>query len=148
MLGIEEIIMIGYPAGIWDKYNNMPIIRRGMTATHINQDYENRPEFMIDAACFPGSSGSPVFLYNIGGYSTKLKRIPRKIIISGQIKGNRVKLIGILYAGPQFSVNGEMEIIEIPTKSDAKVISNIPMNLGLVIKSNKLLEFNSILSKL
>ncbi len=44
--------MIGYPNGIWDEANNMPIIRRGITATHPNFNYNGKPEFMIDAACF------------------------------------------------------------------------------------------------
>ena len=47
---IEEIIMIGYPVGIWDSANNMPIVRKGITATRPDIDYEGRKEFMIDAA--------------------------------------------------------------------------------------------------
>jgi len=63
--------MVGYPVGIWDSANNMPVIRRGITATHPGKDYEGKSEFMIDAACFPGSSGSPVFLFNLGSYPQK-----------------------------------------------------------------------------
>lgn len=37
--GIEEITMIGYPNGIWDVKNNMPIVRRGVTATNPQYDY-------------------------------------------------------------------------------------------------------------
>ncbi|OAJ33340.1 hypothetical protein A0O36_02469 [Piscirickettsiaceae bacterium NZ-RLO1] len=58
---MEDIIMIGYPNGIWDEKHNLPIIRRGITATHPKLPYNGKPEFLIDAACFPGSSGSPVF---------------------------------------------------------------------------------------
>lgn len=61
LAALEDIVMIGYPTGIWDSKNNMPIIRKGVTATPPNQDYEGRAEFMIDAACFPGSSGSRCF---------------------------------------------------------------------------------------
>ena len=46
--------------------NNLPIIRRGITATPAFRDYCGRDEFLIDAACFPGSSGSPVFILNQG----------------------------------------------------------------------------------
>jgi hypothetical protein len=68
LAALEDIVMVGYPIGLWDKVNNMPIIRRGITATHPKLPYNGREEFMIDAACFPGSSGSPVVLYNETGY--------------------------------------------------------------------------------
>ena len=68
---LEEILMIGYPNGLWDSVNNMPILRRGVTATHPNINYEGRREFLIDAACFPGSSGSPVFLFNTNGWTNR-----------------------------------------------------------------------------
>ncbi len=60
--------MVGYPVGLWDSVNNMPILRRGSTATLLDWTYEGRQEFVIDAACFPGSSGSPVFKYTVGDY--------------------------------------------------------------------------------
>ena len=133
----EEILMIGYPNGIWDAINNMPILRRGVTATHPNIDYEGRREFLIDAACFPGSSGSPVLLFNQNGWTDR--------------KGNsfmgsvRVKLLGILYAGPQHTTTGEVRIVTIPTQQRAVAISSIPNNLGLVIKSVRLRELDALL---
>lgn len=66
--GIENVTMIGYPNGIWDQKNNMPIIRRGITATSPKYNYNDLPIFVIDCACFPGSSGSPVFIFDQGGY--------------------------------------------------------------------------------
>ena len=68
---IEDIIFIGYPNGIWDSVNNMPILRKGSTATHPCLNYNGKKEFMIDAACFPGSSGSPVLIFNENGYKDK-----------------------------------------------------------------------------
>lgn len=59
---LEEILFIGYPNGVWDHVNLLPIQRRGTTATPIGVDFEGQPEFLIDAAVYPGSSGSPVFL--------------------------------------------------------------------------------------
>jgi hypothetical protein len=67
---LEDITMIGYPNGIWDDVNNLPVVRRGITATGCNNNYRGRTEFLIDAAVFPGSSGSPVFIYNQGSYPT------------------------------------------------------------------------------
>jgi len=57
--------MIGYPNGLWDHVNNLPLIRRGITASHPGVDYQiegqNGPGVtVIDMACFPDSSGSPV----------------------------------------------------------------------------------------
>lgn len=133
---IEDILMIGYPNGIWDTVNNMPIVRRGVTATHPGIDYNGKKELMIDAACFPGSSGSPVLLYNPTYYTDK--------------KGNtnfspRVKLLGILYAGPQYTASGEIQIIDVPAVQKPISISRIPNNLGLVIKSFVLDDFESML---
>lgn len=136
---LEDVIMIGYPNGIWDASNNMPIIRRGVSATHPNLDYEGRREFMIDAACFPGSSGSPVFLYN-NGWTTRA---------GGTVMGNlRVKLLGVLYAGPQHTATGEIRIVNVPTQQRAIALSTIPNNLGLIIKSSRILEMDAVLRPL
>ena len=122
LTALEDIIMIGYPNGIWDSVNNMPIIRKGITATHPNLDYNGKKEFMIDAACFPGSSGSPVFLFNLGTYATK----------SGPtVVGSRIKLLGVLYGGPQYTATGEIEIVDVPTQQKVVAFSRIPNNLGL-----------------
>ena len=59
---LEDVLFIGYPSGIWDHVNLMPILRRGTTATPLALNFEGRDEFLIDAAVFPGSSGSPVFV--------------------------------------------------------------------------------------
>lgn len=133
---VEDISMIGYPNGIWDSFNNMPVFRRGVTATHPHLDYAGKKEFMIDAACFPGSSGSPVLLYNVGTYFTRdgITNI-----------GTRIKLLGILYAGPQHTTTGEVIVQNIPTVSKPVAISRIPNNLGLIIKSERLNEFEPML---
>lgn len=136
---IEDIIMIGYPNGIWDAANNKPIVRKGITATHPRFDYNGKHEFMIDAACFPGSSGSPVFLYNPGSYTTKK---------GGTVIGTRIKFLGILYAGPQHTATGELEVVEVPTKNKPVAVSRIPNNLGNVIKAKKVLELEPEIQKL
>lgn len=135
--GVEDILMIGYPIGIWDAQNNMPITRKGITATHPILNYQNRPEFVIDAACFPGSSGSPVLIVNEGTYSTR----------NGVRMGRRRLFMGVLYAGPNYQPDGEIKIIEIPTSTrmDAITIFKIPLNLGYVIKSSALLDFKTLL---
>ena len=131
--------MVGYPIGIWDSTNNMPVFRTGITATHPGIDYEGRTEFMIDAACFPGSSGSPVFLFNIGSYPTK---------DGGLTVGTRVKLLGALYAGPQFSARGEVSVENIPTAQRLVTSSSLPANLGLVVKAQRIADFDPLLQAL
>jgi hypothetical protein len=139
LTAVEDIVMIGYPNGIWDSANNMPIVRRGITATHPAKDYEGQTEFMIDAACFPGSSGSPVLLFNLGSYPMR----------SGGIAfGTRIMLLGALYAGPQHTAKGDIAIENIPTGERPVAISRIPNNLGLVIRSERILEFEKVIETL
>ncbi|HBX62766.1 MAG TPA: serine protease [Flavobacteriaceae bacterium] len=129
---LESIIMIGYPNGIWDSVNNMPILRKGSTATHPCLNYNGKKEFMIDAACFPGSSGSPVLILNTNGYSTK-----SGTFMMGQ---PRILLLGVLYGGPQHIATGDIRIMALPTDPKPISISQIPNNLGNVIKSEKILD--------
>jgi len=63
---IEDVAIVGYPRGIYDSHNLQPVVRKGSTATPMWLDYEKKPTFLIDAPIFPGSSGSPVFLYDRG----------------------------------------------------------------------------------
>jgi len=139
MTMMEDVVMVGYPNGIWDQTHNMPVMRRGVTATHPNLDWNGNPEFLIDAACFPGSSGSPVFLFNSGGYTTKS---------GGTVIGpSRIKLLGILYAGPQHTVTGEIKIVKVPTADRPVSVASIPNNLGTIIKAKKLAELDVIFSE-
>lgn len=131
---IEEIVMIGYPTGLWDSVNNMPIVRRGITATPVYLNYEGKREFVIDAACFPGSSGSPVLVCDVGGFRDK----------GGTLNWgrSRIMFLGILYAGPMLTITGEIQVLTIPDVQQQEMsISNIPTNLGFVIKSECILDF-------
>lgn len=133
---LEEILMVGYPNGIWDNVNNKPILRKGVTATHPNFDYCGKKEIMIDAACFPGSSGSPVFIFNEGGYRDKRGNM--------YMGASRVILLGVLYAGPQHTAQGDIQIINVPTGQRPITISKIPNNLGLIIKAERILELENL----
>jgi len=139
---LEDIVLIGYPIGLWDSVNNMPIFRKGITATQPGLNYEGRHEFLIDAACFPGSSGSPVFRY----------RPALGLNSSGgiQITGDapQLSLLGVLHAGPQQTVEGRLEVVTIPTQQTTVPVSRIPINLGFVIRSERILEFEPIIEKL
>lgn len=136
MSALEDIVMVGYPNGIWDSRNNKPIFRKGITATDVIFDYCGRKEFVIDAACFPGSSGSPVMIFNQGMYTDK-----RGNTYAGV---SRIKLLGVLYAGPQAVAQGEIHTVKIPTVDKNIAISMIPNNLGFVIKAERILELEKL----
>lgn len=135
--GLENIIMIGYPNGIWDEKNNMPIVRSGITATNPKYDYNGLPIFLIDCACFPGSSGSPVLIFDQGGYQDA-----KGILHLG---GNRVILLGVLFAGPQHVAEGEIQTVEVPLAQVPIILSKIPNNLGFVVKAQKIADFREML---
>ena len=132
---LEDVIMVGYPSGLWDSFNNTPIIRKGVTATPIYYDYLGKPEFLTDIAVFPGSSGSPVFLYNNGIYASKNEK---------PTLGYRLRFLGILYSGFMFDASGEIKTVNPITDNMLRVNTQIPMNLGVVIKATELLEFKNI----
>lgn len=115
---VEDVLMVGYPSGLWDEVNNLPLFRRGITATHPAVDYNGRAETVIDVACFPGSSGSPVLLL-----------------------GDEPKLLGILYGGPQISAKGEIVVVDIPTAQTPIAMTQVMMHLGYLIKAKDLLFF-------
>jgi ribosomal protein L35AE/L33A len=127
---MEEIVMIGYPNGLWDRAHNLPIIRKGITATHPKLQLNGKREFLIDAACFPGSSGSPVFLANIGSYVS-----PEGALCAG----TRIALLGTLYAGPQHTTTGDVIVVDVPTVAKPIAVGSIPNNLGYVIHASELL---------
>lgn len=138
---IEDIIMVGYPNGLWDQVNNMPIVRKGITATNVALDYDGKKEFLIDAACFPGSSGSPVLICDVGGYKDK-----HGTLNWGK---SRVLLLGILYAGPQMQVTGDFHVVTVPDSQQKAIsVSRIPNNLGFIIKSERLLDFKPMFESL
>ncbi|MQC06419.1 S1 family peptidase [Morganella morganii] len=125
---IQEIHMTGYPNGLWDEVNNKPITRKGVTASNVKLRWQGKNRFMIDMACFPGSSGSPVYVYNEGVYMD-----------GGDAKvGKQLILLGILFAGPQLSASGDIQIVEVPTDYKYMVSTNLMMNLGVVIKADEL----------
>ena len=58
-------------------------------------------------------------------------------------------LLGILYAGPQLTVSGDIKIVTIPdVQEKALSISHIPNNLGYIIKSEALLDFVPIIKSI
>ena len=44
-----DVFIVGYPAGLMDTLNNLPIMRSGSLAMLPDVDFEGRPEFLVDA---------------------------------------------------------------------------------------------------
>ena len=130
---IEDILMIGCPRGIYDQINYLPISRRGITASPLSKLYNGANEFLVDIACFPGSSGSPVFVYNRDGYLDRKANTYRM----GQ---QRLYLVGILYAGPLITNQGQIVLHQQPRVEVAAM-----MHLGQVIRSSALLTIDKML---
>ena len=84
---IEDVYMIGYPYGLRDTINDLPIVRKGITATPIYLNYNKKQEFLIDMPVFFGSSGSPILVNNNGAYTSS-----NGLIFSN---GGRAMLVGI-----------------------------------------------------
>ncbi len=61
------------------------------------------------------------------------------------VGASRIKLLGVLYAGPQHTVEGEVKIVNVPTQQKA-VSLGIPNNLGIVIKAEQLHAFEGLFS--
>lgn len=137
---IEELVMVGYPIGLWDTKNNFPIFRRGYTASHPAFDFNETGIGLVDMACFPGSSGSPIFILNENGYSDKNGNM--------YLGATRVILIGILFSGPQYAANGQIIVTTTPTAQSIHSSTPVMTNLGYYIKASELLEFREYIKEL
>ena len=77
----SDVLFIGYPFGLYDRVNNLPLARKGTLASMPNIDFEGKGVILIDAQVFEGSSGSPVFV----DWDEKYRLLG---VISRTIKGN------------------------------------------------------------
>lgn len=132
-MAMEDVVMVGYPIGLSDRYNNKPVIRKGITASHPRNNYQGKKEILLDIASFPGSSGSPVFLLRNGMYNDE----------QGVYYSFSLYLLGVLYGGPQYNAEGVLQFANLPVAPTPFV--PIPTNLGIIIKSERLLEFETVL---
>ena len=126
---IEEVVMVAYPNALWDELNNLPIVRKGSTATLPTVNFQGWEEFLIDAACWWGSSGSPVF--SLPPVSPDGSCMP--------------KLLGVLYGGPTCALDGAVQAANDSTaeltNEAQRILSMVPINIGYVIKARALLDF-------
>ena len=133
---VEDVLVVGYPQGLWDETRNLPLFRRGITASPAMLDYNGESKFLIDCSIFPGSSGSPVFLYNFPAY-----------IEEGKVNfGERCALLGVVSSVLVNRGEGTVEELDIPT---ATAVAKLPMpsNLGVVIKAREILKLAEAIAR-
>ena len=124
---LEPVVFIGYPNGLFDKANFLPIARRGALATPILIDYCGLPAFLIDASVFPGSSGSPVFIHQAGIVTRR----------DGSTHvGGRTALIGVL--GAVHIRRSSADVIEVPTAYTVQLTD--VLDLGIVYRTDAIVE--------
>lgn len=128
----EDILMIGYPNGLWDKINGLPFFKKGMTATHPYINYNGREEFVMDVSVYPGSSGSPVLLLTNEFYA-------RSRTFQGG--SDHARFPGIAYK--HFKYNNKSKSFENSNISN-QATAFPPIDLGIAIRSTKLIDFETI----
>ncbi len=128
---VESVTFIGYPNGIWDSKNLLPVLRRGTTATPMQVDFEGTPRFLIDASVFGGSSGSPVFVLNQGSWATKA---------GGLVAGSRLHFVGVIAAVFFRTHLNQIVPVPIPTNIQPMAQQQEMIDLGIVFKARTVLE--------
>lgn len=133
---VEDVIMVGYPNGLSDEINNHPLFRRGITSTHPHSDFRNEPVGVVDIAAFPGSSGSPIYMHRRVYWGA-----PN---LQAGSRTDYLRLLGVLFAGPQADAEGSFDIVEVPTRQVGIGFTRVMMNLGYYVKARevrRLLDF-------
>lgn len=139
LTAIERVYMIGYPNGLVDRKALYPIARQGITATPAFADFHGQTEFMIDCACFPGSSGSPVFLLDQGFHVDRSNNY--------QFGATRFGLLGFLHAGPALNEEDDVVAVAPPKKLEDIVKYPLMMNLGNCVRAERLFDMFDLIAR-
>ncbi|WP_273281118.1 S1 family peptidase [Pseudooceanicola atlanticus] len=139
-----SVLMIGFPNGLADEQNNMPVMRRGILAAPYTINFQGRTDFVVDIAAFGGSSGSPVFAYFDG--MVPILDGPEGVAGMGiQIGGPSIYFLGLLHSGPQVTADGDILVQPAPT-SKAISRTNIMMHIGFCAKASTLDDIESLVA--
>jgi hypothetical protein len=131
---VEDVLMVGYLNGLWDKSRNLPIYRSGITASHPALDFCGKPELLLDIACFPGSHGAPVFILDAKGHTDE-RGNPR-------IGEPHNLLLGVVSAAA--TINSDGEIGPTPASMAIRTREEFAIHLTYIIKSQELLRFAEV----
>ncbi|WP_294204757.1 serine protease [uncultured Sphingomonas sp.] len=130
---VETINFIGYPNGVWDSKNLLPVFRTGVTATPMSVDFEGTPRFIIDASVFGGSSGSPVFIWSKGGFIGSGRG-------SVNVTGPRFFFVGVVAAVFYRTQLNQIIAVPIPTQTQPMAQQQEMIDLGIVFKAHTVVE--------
>ncbi len=133
---VEDVLMVGYPNGLWDTSHNLPIYCRGITASHPEIDFCGKPELLVDIACFPGSAGSPVFVLNAKGQTDD-----RGNVRSGEPR--KQLLLGVVHGAATIGSDGQ--IATLPVSMAIRSPEDFAIHLAYIIKSRELLRFADVI---
>jgi len=113
----DDVIVIGYPRGYYDKKNIFPIVKSGIIASRWGMKFDGDPIFLIDAKLFPGSSGSIVITKPISS-----------TVVEGPLKGSREARFAFLgvYSGNPIVQHKPIDF------DDFTIIRKDSFNLGAV----------------
>lgn len=133
---IQQVLVIGYPSGLWDAHNNIPIARRGTTATHALARYAGKRNFLVDVAAFQGSSGSPVF-----AYESPMFRQP-----DGSLSpGTKAAFIGIVWGVIERTTTGELKAVEIPSAVTQVPVLQTSLNLAIALHADAVRDIDEVI---
>ncbi|MGB5606937.1 MAG: trypsin-like peptidase domain-containing protein [Gammaproteobacteria bacterium] len=68
LIPVQDAFFVGYPTGLYDQFNHLPVASAAKTASHPRVDFNGKPAYLIGAPVSPGCSGSPVFIRQHDGY--------------------------------------------------------------------------------
>lgn len=122
---IEDVFFVGYPAGYYDHSNLTPIFRRGVTASPIHLNYNDRPEFLVDGAVYFGSSGSPVFILRKRSFWNQMKTHYRHQFV----------FLGVMSEVMRTSFDGQLGFIHPAALAEGVAAARL-LNLGVVLKGH------------
>jgi hypothetical protein len=99
-------------------------------------DFEGRQEFLIDAAVYPGSSGSPVFVYQPDALRPT------------QSVGKKFLFAGVVAAVFFREEANHLVSVPVPANNHGMVMGSEMIDLGLVIKAQAVIDvINAYLGK-
>ena len=139
LTAFEDLLMVGYPKGLYDETNYLPIFRTGKTASHPFFDFNSIGIGLSDLSVYEGSSGSPVFLYNSGAYYSKKRKT--------MLVGGRIELLGINSSVYTSENKGQLRVIT-STQAIVQPVYNEKIDIGVYIKAHHLNDFEEQLKKL
>lgn len=101
----DDILVIGYPNMYYDLENKYPIVKSGIIATSLYNNFNGEPCFLIDAKLFPGSSGSLV-----------ISKPHHFSIINGEVKYSEQKrfdFLGVFSGEPHFHKDKNVKTLSV-----------------------------------